>query len=67
MFLKKEYLSIIVTFKHLGNDKVISFKNNKIVNEKMSALGFKVIEIDLVEILKGGGGPHCMTFPLLRE
>lgn len=60
-------------FKHycnlqaLGNDKVISFKNNNAVNEKMRALGFKVIEVDLVEILKGGGGPHCMTFPLLRE
>lgn len=60
-------------FKHycnlqaLGKDKVLSFNNNKIVNEKMTALGFKVIKVDLVEILKGGGGPHCMTFPLLRE
>jgi len=59
-------------FKHycnlqaLGNNKVISLKNNKLVNEKISALGFKVIEVELVEILKGGGGPHCMTFPLLR-
>jgi N-dimethylarginine dimethylaminohydrolase len=60
-------------FKHycnlqaLGGDKVISFNNNKTVNEKIAALGFKVIKVDLVEILKGGGGPHCMSFPLLRE
>jgi N-dimethylarginine dimethylaminohydrolase len=59
-------------FKHycnlqnIGNDKVISFKNNVEVNGKMRALGLEVIELDLVEILKGGGGPHCMTFPLER-
>ncbi|MBP2631349.1 MAG: hypothetical protein H6Q70_1977 [Firmicutes bacterium] len=50
----------------LGDGRVISFTNNKIVNEKMRSLGLAVIAIDLVEILKGGGGPHCMTFPLQR-
>lgn len=33
----------------------------------MRAYGLKVIEVDLKEILKGGGGPHCMSFPLERE
>ena len=51
----------------LGNDRVISFKSNKLVNEQMRAYGLKVIEVDLKEILKGGGGPHCMSFPLERE
>ncbi|WP_206537514.1 arginine deiminase family protein [Listeria aquatica] len=32
----------------------------------MKELGLEVIEINLEEILKGGGGPHCMTFPLER-
>ncbi|WP_196008079.1 dimethylarginine dimethylaminohydrolase family protein [Clostridium tyrobutyricum] len=50
----------------LGDDRVITFNNNKIVNEKLDALGIKTIKLDLVEILKGGGGPHCMTFPLER-
>lgn len=50
----------------LGDGRVISFTNNKLVNEKMRSLGLNVIAIDLVEILKGGGGPHCMTFPLQR-
>ncbi len=50
----------------LGDDRVISFTNNKLVNEKMHSLGLTVIAIELVEILKGGGGPHCMTFPLQR-
>ncbi|MDH6365353.1 N-dimethylarginine dimethylaminohydrolase [Enterococcus sp. PF1-24] len=51
---------------NIGNNKVISFKNNVDVNKQMRALGLEVIEINLDEILKGGGGPHCMTFPLER-
>jgi N-dimethylarginine dimethylaminohydrolase len=77
MLEKREYTLIDVpqegVFKHycniqaLGNGKVLSFTNNKIVNEKLKALGLEVITIDLVEILKNGGGPHCMTFPLIRN
>ena len=33
----------------------------------MKALGFELVEVDLVELLKAGGGPHCMTFPIIRE
>lgn len=51
---------------NIGNNKVISFKNNNFVNKEMRKLGLEVIEINLEEILKGGGGPHCMTFPLER-
>jgi N-dimethylarginine dimethylaminohydrolase len=51
----------------LGNGRVLSFSNNKTVNKKLAALGLEVIAIDLYEILKSGGGPHCMTFPLERR
>lgn len=51
---------------NIGNNKVISFKNNSAVNEQMRALGLEVIALDLEEILKGGGGPHCMTMPIER-
>lgn len=51
----------------LGNGKVMTVKNNVEVNQKMKALGLDLIEVNLVEILKAGGGPHCMTFPLVRE
>lgn len=50
----------------LGDGRVLTFTNNKDVNAKLRALGIKVITVDLEEILKAGGGPHCMTFPLLR-
>jgi len=59
-------------FKHycnlqgLGNGKVLTFSNNKNVNSKLKTLGLETVTVDLVEILKGGGGPHCMTFPLER-
>lgn len=51
---------------NIGNDRVISFENNKKVNDAMRALGITVITPHLEEILKGGGGPHCMTMPLER-
>lgn len=51
----------------LGDGKVITFAGNTKVNEKLRALGLEVITPEITEILKGGGGPHCMTFPLKRD
>lgn len=50
----------------LGNGRVISLKKNTYANEEMKKRGIKVIEVDITEIVKAGGGPHCMTFPLKR-
>ncbi len=46
---------------------VISPVHNRRINSELHALGVKTIEVELEELLKGGGGPHCMTFPLLRD
>lgn len=60
-------------FKHgcnlqaIGNKRVISLKQNTFVNEALDKKGFEITEVDITEILKAGGGPHCMTFPLKRE
>lgn len=60
-------------FKHhcniqaLGDGRVLTFAANKAVNERLRALGLEVLAPEIREILKGGGGPHCMTFPLLRD
>lgn len=60
-------------FKHhcniqcLGDGRVLTFAGNTKVNEKLKALGLEVITPEITQILKGGGGPHCMTFPLLRD
>lgn len=51
----------------LGCHRVLSLKHNEVVNETLSKEGMEVIPLDITEILKAGGGPHCMTFPLWRE
>lgn len=64
---KEELLDYCCNIQAIGNRKVISFKNNKKTNEKLREHGIEVIELNLNEIFKDGGGAHCMTFPLLRE
>ncbi|WP_025730115.1 dimethylarginine dimethylaminohydrolase family protein [Atopobacter phocae] len=61
-----------LVFKHgcnvqaLGNGKVLGIENNTMVNEAMEAEGLEVIKLPLSQILKAGGGPHCMTYPVKR-
>lgn len=52
---------------NIGNNTVISHTQAHDFNEELSKLGFRIIELDLKEILKSGGGPCCMSFPILRE
>ena len=51
----------------LGDEKVLSFKENKIGNEKLRALGLEVFDPSLSQFLMGGSGPHCLSFELIRE
>ena len=51
----------------LDEGVVLSPARNKEVNTQLKALGFEVIEVGLDDLLKGGGGPHCMGFPIKRE
>jgi N-dimethylarginine dimethylaminohydrolase len=51
----------------LGDEKVLSFKENKIGNEKLRALGLEVFNPPLSQFLMGGSGPHCLSFELIRE
>nr|WP_106449592.1 arginine deiminase family protein [Trichococcus alkaliphilus] len=50
----------------IGRDEVISLVQNRGINEKMRKKGLTVHEVELTELLKLGGGIHCMTFPLRR-
>jgi N-dimethylarginine dimethylaminohydrolase len=51
----------------LGDDRVLTFDGNGEVNARLRALGLETVSIKLESILKGGGGIHCMTFPLERS
>jgi len=49
----------------LGNDKIMSFKSNKI-NDKLKSLGLEVIDPVLNQFTRTGAGPHCMSHELIR-
>ncbi len=51
----------------LDSGLLLSPLNNKGVNRRLKTLGFRVIEVRLEHLLMGGGGPHCLSFPLYRE
>jgi len=51
----------------LGDEKVLSFKENKIGNEKLKAWGLEVFDPSLSQFLMGGSGPHCLSFELARD
>lgn len=51
---------------NIGNNVIISHVQAADVNEKLRKLGFEVVELNLKEVLKSGGGPRCMSFPLNR-
>lgn len=51
----------------LGKDRVLSLKQNKVVNAALEAHGLKVLKPDLGQFLMGGGGPHCLTHELIRD
>lgn len=64
---KEEVVDYAANIQGLGDGKVISADTNTRTNQRLRDLGFEVIEVDISEIVKGGGGIHCMTFPLERE
>ena len=77
-YLKKERYEIItipgdavfagtINLLALGDEKVLSFKENKLGNEKLRALGLEVFDPPLSQFLMGGSGPHCLSFELIRE
>jgi N-dimethylarginine dimethylaminohydrolase len=50
----------------IGNDTIIAASCNQKTNGEIRRRDFEVIELEMSEILKGGGGPRCMTLPVLR-
>jgi N-dimethylarginine dimethylaminohydrolase len=47
--------------------KVIVSAFNLGMTDELRKRGIEVIELDLSEFAKGGGGPTCLTLPLIRD
>jgi len=47
--------------------KIIIYEWNKRIITELKKHGVDVIPIQGTELVKGGGGPHCMTCPIFRE
>ena len=63
---KKDIFRHGLNVQALGDKKVLALKKNHDINLQIKQKGYEVIELDITEILKCGGGIHCMTFPLKR-
>lgn len=51
----------------LGPRKVVSYNRNKCTNNSLKDAGVEVIEIRGSELVRGLGGPRCMTMPIYRQ
>jgi N-dimethylarginine dimethylaminohydrolase len=63
----EELLTCAPNLLAVGPKKVIVSALNLKMTEELKKRGIEVIEVDLSEFAKGGGGPTCLTLPLIRE
>jgi len=46
---------------------IVAYTRNERSNEVLSQNGIEVIGIEASELVRGRGGPRCMTMPLYRD
>ncbi|MFI8933304.1 arginine deiminase family protein [Streptomyces sp. NPDC053474] len=46
---------------------VIAYDRNALANDRLSAAGIDVLTIPSAELVRGRGGPHCLSCPLVRD
>ncbi len=47
--------------------KVVTYRRNVVSNETLTSHGIEVLTIDGSELVRGRGGPRCMSMPLYRS
>ena len=51
----------------LAPGKVMTYDRNTASNKTLRKNGIEVVEIEGSELVRGRGGPRCMSMPLLRD
>ena len=51
----------------VGAERIISHPANGRVNALLRSEGLAVVEVDVSELAKSGGGPRCLTLPIERD
>ncbi|KAB3532491.1 arginine deiminase [Alkaliphilus serpentinus] len=51
----------------LAPGRVVTYNRNEASNETLRNHGIEVVEIEGSELVRGRGGPRCMSMPLVRE
>ncbi|MET8560887.1 arginine deiminase family protein [Streptomyces flaveolus] len=46
---------------------VVAYDRNVVVGDQLSAAGIEVLTTSSAELVRGRGGPHCLSCPLLRD
>jgi arginine deiminase len=63
----EEANGLATNFLVLEPGKLVMSAENPVVTGQLRKRGIQVIEVDLSEYAKAGGGPTCMTIPLIRD
>lgn len=51
----------------VDDNRVIAVEQNKITNQRLRENGVTVIEVNMENVIKKGGGPRCLTCPTNRD
>ncbi len=51
----------------LGERRVVSPGRNRRINAELERRGYQVVEVEIEEFARHGGGIHCLTLPLARD
>jgi N-dimethylarginine dimethylaminohydrolase len=63
---EESYLQQACNFVCLGDGTFVAYNMTERINDILRARGFKIISVSGDELVKGNGGPHCMTRPIYK-
>jgi len=62
----QDVMTLGCNFMSVGKDRIILPRSSQTLGKQLSARGFDVVEVEMAELSKTGGGIHCMAQALRR-